>query len=49
MFLYNDTYKNVYLDTAKPHNVMMLRCTSSDHNKVSFHKYKAYKTPWLRR
>ena len=49
MLLYSGTYKNWYIDTAKLHNVVVLIYTSSDHNKVSFHRPKVYKTPWLRR
>lgn len=47
MLIHSGTYKNWYLDPAKPHNVTMLIYTRSDHNKISFHKHKAYKIPWL--
>ena len=49
MLIHSDTYKNWYLDPAKPHNVGVIEYTSSNHNKANFHKHKAYKTPWLKK
>ena len=49
MFLYNESYKNMYIGPVRPHNAMKLCYTSSDHNKVSFHRHKVYETPWLKR
>lgn len=49
MLIHSDTYKNWYLDPAKPHNGIRLDYTSSNYNKTNFHKHKAYKIPWLKR